>query len=127
MIKKNAKETKKIDFNIEVSRAKELDNGNIAFDMVANGVSIYGCFYKVLQRKDGSGEFAVRVGIPTKSGVGGGLIAVVDGEVGIGIYGPALDEKGNSVAGIAMLEYISREMGYHMFGSSKRGSPTKLS
>lgn len=68
---------------------------------------------------DGSGEFAVRVGIPTKSGVGGGLIAVVDGEVGIGIYGPALDEKGNSVAGIAMLEYISNEMGYHMFGSRK--------
>lgn len=68
---------------------------------------------------DGSGEFAVRVGIPTKSGVGGGLIAVVDGEVGIGIYGPALDEKGNSVAGIAMLEYISKEMGYHIFGSRK--------
>ena len=69
---------------------------------------------------DGSGEFAVRVGIPTKSGVGGGLIAVVDGEVGIGIYGPALDEKGNSVAGIAMLEYISNEMGYHMFASKRK-------
>ena len=68
---------------------------------------------------DGSGEFAVRVGIPTKSGVGGGLIAVVDGEAGIGIYGPALDEKGNSVAGISMLEYISNEMGYHMFASKK--------
>jgi glutaminase len=59
------------------------------------------------------------VGIPTKSGVGGGLIAVADGEAGIGIYGPALDEKGNSVAGIAMLEYISKEMGYHIFVPKK--------
>ena len=67
MIKKNAKETKKVDFNIEVSRAKELDNGNIAFDMVANGVSIYGCFYKILQRKDGSGEFA-KVDFPQRKG-----------------------------------------------------------
>ena len=71
---------------------------------------------------DGSGEFAVRVGIPTKSGVGGGLIAVVDGEAGIGIYGPALDEKGNSVAGIAMLEYISKQMGYHIFSRKKIGN-----
>ena len=65
---------------------------------------------------DGSGEFAVRVGMPSKSGVGGGIISIVDGESGIGIYGPSLDEKGNSVAGIAMLEFISAKMNYHMFG-----------
>ena len=65
---------------------------------------------------DGSGEFAVRVGLPSKSGVGGGIISVVGDELGIGIYGPSLDEKGNSIAGIAMLEYISNEMGFHMFG-----------
>ncbi len=70
---------------------------------------------------DGSGEFAVRVGIPTKSGVGGGLLGVVDGGLGIGIYGPSLDEKGNSIGGIAMLEYVSKEMDYHMFGNRKRG------
>jgi glutaminase len=69
---------------------------------------------------DGSGEFAVRVGIPTKSGVGGGLLSVVDGELRFGIYGPALDAKGNSIGGIAMLEYISREMDYHMFGNRKK-------
>ena len=69
---------------------------------------------------DGSGEFAVRVGMPTKSGVGGGLLSVVDGELGIGIYGPALDEKGNSIGGIAMLESISKEMDYHMFGDRKK-------
>ena len=54
------------------------------------------------------------------SGVGGGLLSVVDGELGIGIYGPALDEKGNSIAGIAMLEYISKQMDYHMFGDRKK-------
>ncbi|MFQ9209556.1 MAG: glutaminase [Clostridium fessum] len=42
---------------------------------------------------DGSGEFAVRVGIPSKSGVGGGILSVVDGEMGIGIFGPALDKR----------------------------------
>lgn len=70
---------------------------------------------------DGAGEFAVRVGMPSKSGVGGGIISVVDGDLGIGIYGPSLDEKGNSIAGIAMLEYISRKMDYHMFGNRKKG------
>lgn len=48
---------------------------------------------------DGSGEFAVRVGIPSKSGVGGGILAVVEKRMGIGIYGPALNEKGNSIGG----------------------------
>ena len=73
---------------------------------------------------DGSGEFAVRVGMPTKSGVGGGLLSVVDGELAIGIYGPSLDEKGNSIGGITMLEYISREMDYHMFGNRKKKQHT---
>ena len=68
---------------------------------------------------DGSGEFAVRVGIPTKSGVGGGLISVITDCVGIGIYGPSLDEKGNSIGGIAMLEHISEKMDFHMFGNKK--------
>ena len=48
---------------------------------------------------DSSGEFAVRVGIPSKSGVGGGICSVVPGKMGIGVYGPALDKKGNSLAG----------------------------
>lgn len=64
---------------------------------------------------DGSGEFAVRVGIPSKSGVGGGILAVVEKRMGIGIYGPALDEKGNSIAGKHMLEYLSKELNLHMF------------
>ncbi len=64
---------------------------------------------------DGSGEFAVNVGIPTKSGVGGGLLSVVDKQLGIGIYGPALDAKGNSIAGKVMLKYLADELELHLF------------
>ena len=64
---------------------------------------------------DGSGEFAVHVGIPTKSGVGGGLLSVVDKEMGIGVYGPSLDEKGNCIAGRPMLEYLSNQLNLHIF------------
>lgn len=64
---------------------------------------------------DGSGEFAVEVGIPTKSGVGGGLLSVVDKELGIGIYGPSLDAKGNSIAGKVMLKYLADELELHLF------------
>ena len=66
---------------------------------------------------DGSGEFAVRVGIPAKSGVGGGIMGCVENRMGIGTYGPALDEKGNSIGGRQMLEYLSRELHLHIFDS----------
>ncbi len=64
---------------------------------------------------DGSGRFAVEVGIPTKSGVGGGLMASVFGKCGIGIFGPSLDKKGNCIAGCEMMKHLSRELGLHMF------------
>ena len=62
-----------------------------------------------------SGEFAIDVGIPAKSGVGGGILAAVPGKLGIGIVGPALDEKGNSIAGIRVLEAISDKLDLTMF------------
>lgn len=64
---------------------------------------------------DGSGEFAIRVGLPSKSGVGGGIVSVVPGKMGIGIFGPALDSKGNSVAGMYLLELLSKELHLNMF------------
>ena len=59
---------------------------------------------------DASGEFAIRVGIPAKSGVGGGIMASVPDIMGIGVYGPALDKKGNSIAGVKVLEDLSEKV-----------------
>lgn len=59
---------------------------------------------------DASGEFAVHIGIPAKSGVGGGIMAAVPKKMGIGVYGPALDEKGNSIAGIQILRELSEKL-----------------
>lgn len=64
---------------------------------------------------DGSGEFALNVGVPAKSGVGGGIMAVVPSSMGIGVYSPTLDEKGNSVAGKKVLELLSKKMKLSIF------------
>lgn len=66
---------------------------------------------------DGSGEFAVRAGIPAKSGVGGGIMACVENRMGIGTYGPALDRKGNSIGGIQAIEHLSNSLHLHIFDS----------
>lgn len=68
---------------------------------------------------DGSGEFAVQVGMPSKSGVGGGIVSLVDKRMGVGIYGPSLDEKGNSIAGRYMLKYVSDALHLHMFADEE--------
>ncbi|MBD7915248.1 glutaminase A [Clostridium sp. Sa3CUN1] len=64
---------------------------------------------------DASGDFAVKVGIPAKSGVGGGILATVPRKFGIGIYGPSLDEKGNSIAGINIITDLANELDLSIF------------
>lgn len=59
---------------------------------------------------DGSGAFSVEAGIPAKSGVGGGIVASARKRLGIGTYGPALDARGNSAAGLHIIEALSAEL-----------------
>lgn len=64
---------------------------------------------------DGAGEFAYRVGMPGKSGVGGGIIAVIPGDMSICVWSPELDQNGNSLAGTAMLEHLCQQLGRSIF------------
>ncbi|MCB9848987.1 MAG: glutaminase A [Phycisphaeraceae bacterium] len=62
-----------------------------------------------------AGEWAYTVGLPAKSGVSGGIIAVVPGQFGICVYSPRVDERGASVRGIKIFEDLSRNCGMHVF------------
>jgi glutaminase len=68
---------------------------------------------------DYSGEWVYRVGMPAKSGVGGGITAVVPGQLGIGTFSPPLDAKGNSYRGIKVCEDLSRDFGLHLFNAAQ--------
>jgi glutaminase len=74
---------------------------------------------------DYAGEWAYRVGIPSKSGVGGGIVGVVPGQFGIGIFSPPLDAKGNSVRGILACQELSERFGLHAFESGYSGPVLK--
>ncbi|WP_039058353.1 glutaminase B [Enterobacter sp. Bisph1] len=62
-----------------------------------------------------AGEFAWRVGLPAKSGVGGGIVAIVPHEMAIAVWSPELDEAGNSLAGVAVLEALTRQFGRSVY------------
>jgi glutaminase len=66
---------------------------------------------------DGSGEFAYRVGLPGKSGVGGGILAIAPGKASIAVWSPGLDANGNSHLGRAALETLVKRTGWSIFGA----------
>jgi glutaminase len=66
---------------------------------------------------DGSGEFAYRVGLPGKSGVGGGVLAIAPGKASIAVWSPGLDANGNSHLGRIALEALTKRMGWSIFGA----------
>ena len=65
---------------------------------------------------EASGRFAVRIGLPTKSGVSGALLAIVPGQGAIACYSPTLDTTGNSIAGLFLLEQLTRTLNLSVFG-----------
>jgi len=66
---------------------------------------------------DGSGEFAYRVGLPGKSGVGGGILAIAPGRASIAVWSPGLDKSGNSHLGGIALEALTKRLGWSIFGA----------
>ena len=71
---------------------------------------------------DFSGNWAYNVGVPAKSGVGGGIVGVVNRQLGMATYSPRLDAKGNSIRGVKAFEEIADELGLHVFDCSNVGS-----
>lgn len=68
---------------------------------------------------DAAGDWVSNVGIPAKSGVAGGILGALPGQVGIAAFSPKLDARGNSVRGVAICEKLSRDMGLHMMDVSQ--------
>jgi len=64
---------------------------------------------------DEAGDFAFRVGLPGKSGVGGGIIAIIPGKMTVAVWSPGLNKKGNSLAGIQALELFTTKTGISVF------------
>jgi len=68
---------------------------------------------------DYAGEWIYNVGMPAKSGVAGGILAVLPGQFGIGVFSPPLDAKGNSVRGIRVCNDLSADFGLHLFNTPR--------
>jgi glutaminase len=72
---------------------------------------------------DWSGEWLYRVGLPAKSGVGGGIIAVLPGQLGIGVFSPRLDPHGNSVRGVRVCEELGQRFSLHLLATTSTAVP----
>ena len=70
---------------------------------------------------DGSGGWAWTVGLPAKSGVGGGIVAIAPGKGAIAVFAPPLDEAGNSVKAQKVIDYVSEKLNYNLFSPSSVG------
>ncbi|GAB08843.1 glutaminase [Gordonia araii NBRC 100433] len=70
---------------------------------------------------DAAGDWFTNVGIPAKSGVAGGIIGVLPGQVGLAVFSPRLDSHGNSARGVAMMEMLSEDMGLHLMDVGRPG------
>jgi glutaminase len=64
---------------------------------------------------DAAGEFAYRVGLPAKSGIAGGILAIIPGRCSVCVWSPGLDDKGNSIAGITALDAFTTLTGWSVF------------
>ncbi|MBS1695845.1 MAG: glutaminase A [Actinobacteria bacterium] len=73
---------------------------------------------------DAAGDWVSAVGMPAKSGVGGGIVAVLPGQLGIGVYSPRLDAKGNSVRGIRVCRSLSQQLGLHFLTVTRESRST---
>jgi glutaminase len=71
---------------------------------------------------DHAGDWAYRVGLPANSGVGGGILGVVNRQLGIAVYSPRLDQRGNSVRGILVCRELASQLGLHAFELTNVGS-----
>jgi glutaminase len=70
---------------------------------------------------DYAGEWIYNIGMPAKSGVAGGVVAVLPGQMGIGVFSPRLDARGNSVRGIAVCQALARHLDLHVFNRPSVG------
>ena len=70
---------------------------------------------------DGSGGWAWKVGLPAKSGVGGGIVAIVPGKGAIAVFSPRLDDAGNSVKAQKVIEYVADKLDYNLFSPRSVG------
>ncbi len=73
---------------------------------------------------NGAGDWVSAVGMPAKSGVGGGITAVLPGQLGIGVYSPLLDGRGNSVRGVLVCRALSERLGLHFLTVSRESRAT---